>query len=214
MPLNLSKRRWRLRKTRFFSLLRHCQIGQHRQSTYDVPSKCLRVTSAAVQKQYYIFRACICSLNYPTCKARASCYTAIYGLFASIIFFHIIWYKAIFSGKKVAEHQMCVVIFFAAFPEICLNLRVIQRDIIINVHMSSSKAPVNETWILLTHFRKIIKYEMSWKSVQWNSSCSMRREEQTRRSQKSLFAILGTPLKTISSWYLTCAQRFWICNSF
>ena len=61
--------------------------------------------------------------------------------------------------------------------EAFLTLRRIQRDII-NVHRSSCTVPLflsdfNETWIFSRGFRKIFKYQISWKSVQWGPSCSI-----------------------------------------
>jgi len=52
-----------------------------------------------------------------------------------------------------------------------------ERDIIINVHRSSCRvflSDFNGTWIFVTEFRKTLKYEISWKSVQWEQSCSRR----------------------------------------
>jgi len=37
----------------------------------------------------------------------------------------------------------------------------------------------NETWIFLNFFRKILKYQISWNSIQWELSCSMRTDGRT-----------------------------------
>jgi len=39
----------------------------------------------------------------------------------------------------------------------------------------------NDCWIFSIHFRKILKYKISWKSVQWEPSCSKRTDGQTKR---------------------------------
>ena len=69
-----------------------------------------------------------------------------------------------------------------------------QRDIIINVHGISCKGPVIcHILNILEFFRQILKPQISisWKSIQWELSCSWR---WARRSSMSLSAILQTPL--------------------
>jgi hypothetical protein len=92
--------------------------------------------------KYYIF--CVCNLSYPACNARTPLYTVISGLSGSTTFFHIISYTARFSRKKkVTEHKMCVFWFsLQLLTETFLILRRIQRDIVTNIHRSSSKVPI------------------------------------------------------------------------
>ena len=76
----------------------------------------------------------------------------------------------------------------------------------------------NETWILSTDFRKTLKYQISWKSVQWEPICSMRTGRHTEM-KLSLFAILRTRLRTITMIYRQSVLRLLsslhlLCNDF
>jgi len=69
--------------------------------------------------------------------------------------------------------------------ETFLNLRRTERDMIKKYIGLNVKSPVflssfNYTWIL-TDFWQILKYQISWKSVQWVPSCSV----QTDRHEKA-----------------------------
>jgi len=43
----------------------------------------------------------------------------------------------------------------------------------------------NETRIFLSHFRQILKHQVSWKSVQWEPSYSMQTDGQTDRHDET-----------------------------
>jgi hypothetical protein len=78
-------------------------------------------------------------------------------------------------GKKCIEHKNGCFDLMTTF----LFFRKIQRHVIVTVHRSYVKYPLsladfNETSVLSTDFGKILKYNISWKSVQLEPSCSMR----------------------------------------
>jgi hypothetical protein len=133
--------------------------------------------------KYYILWVCVCSLSYPAYTAHAPYYIVICGLSGCTVFFHI-FHKLRDLRENVFEHKTCVLIFSTNLSKTLHILRRIQWHTIIHVHRSSCKVPLllsdfNDTWIFSTDFQSIVKYQISWKSVQWEPSCSMRTDRQT-----------------------------------
>jgi len=48
----------------------------------------------------------------------------------------------------------------------------------------------NETWIFATEFWKILKYQISWKFILWQTSCSMQMDRRSGRHDKGNSHIL------------------------
>ena len=94
-------------------------------------------------------------------------------------FFHIISQTVRFS-KRLFDYKMCVLISSTNFVGKNFSFQEEPREIWSK--MSSGlhvKYPLflvyfHETWISRVFFQKIPKYQISWKSVQWEPSCSMR----------------------------------------
>ena len=89
-------------------------------------------------------------------------------------------------GETNCEHKMYVLITSTNLSENILLVRKLQRDIIINVCRVPWRVPhffsdFHETWIFSADFRKLFKYQASWKSIRWGPSCSMRTDSQTDR---------------------------------
>jgi len=89
-----------------------------------------------------------------------------------------------FGGKKFSEHKMCVLNFLQILSQTFFLPRRTERNLITNVHSSLYKFPVILTRFYKSlnfskDFRKIIKYKISWKSVQLELSCFMETERQT-----------------------------------
>jgi hypothetical protein len=99
--------------------------------------------------------------------------------------------------QKFIEHKMCILIFCTTFVWKTSQSRWIQEDII-NVYRSSCKVPIilvtfNQTWMFSTDFWKILTYQVSWKSVKWEPSCSTWMAKQTHK-QTDMTKLLVTYL--------------------
>ena len=149
---------------------------------------------------------CVCSLSYPACNAHAPSCIAICGLSDSTIFFpHYLINGEIF-GKKFIEREMFVLILFTVFSETLPKLKRIQwhRAVhsIITVHRASWKlvvilVKIQRKLYLSKDFRKIPRYQIWWKSVQWVASCPTQTGRHMWGSKQSIAAILRKRLNRI-----------------
>jgi hypothetical protein len=114
---------------------------------------------------------------------------AICGLSDSgMLFPHYLINDTVFGEKKKFELKMFVLMFCTTF--VCKTVLIsIQRHITINVLMSWPKysllSEFSQSWIFSTDFRKILRYQISWKSVQWKLSCSMLADGQADRHDEA-----------------------------
>ena len=126
---------------------------------------------------YYILWVCVCVLKYPAWNSHAP-YCHLWPVRLYPICLHypandMIFDKTLLSIKYVLWFSLHIL------SEKFFILRT-ERDVIKSVYFSSCKWPViflfsvNQTWIFFKDFRKILKYQISWKSVQFEPSCSMR----------------------------------------
>ena len=120
---------------------------------------------------------CVCSLRYPACNAHAPyCHpwpAPLYNIFP-----HYLTNGAILGGwGGVTEHKMCVLIFSTTFiwdtsRSTKYWARYEQKSIL--VFMYKEPVILDGLWLnlnFLDNVRKILKYEISRKSVQLEPGC-------------------------------------------
>jgi hypothetical protein len=150
---------------------------------------------------------------------KCACAILLCGLSVSAYFFYIISYTGRFK-KNATEEKMCVLVFATYLSKTFLLLRRIEWDVIKNVYWSSCTvlyplflSDINETSVFWKYFRNAFKYQIAWKSVQWEPSCSMRTDGQTWRSKQSFFEIFRTRPKEpfLHKIYFHCKHRILSC---
>ena len=161
---------------------------QDRQCTYNVTLRRHRTTIVAAEKKWVLHNpiGCICSLSYPARNAHAPYDHVAWP--AVQHFFNIISQTLRFPPhpqKKITEHQMCVsstTFIWNTFRSKNIWARY-DRKCTIGLHVKYRLfvSDFNENWIFAADFRKILKYKISWISVQWEPSCSLWTDGQTWR---------------------------------
>jgi hypothetical protein len=149
--------------------------------------------------KYYIFQVYVCSLRDSAYYAHAP-YCHLWPIRLDNIFPH---YRINGTVSKTNWLNIKCVFWFSlhllseSFPILRWN----ERDMIINIYDLCVKYPLflldlHETWTFWTDFWKILRYQISWKSVQWEPS-SVRTDGQTDMTKLIVaFAILRKHLTT------------------
>jgi hypothetical protein len=88
-----------------------------------------------------------------------------------------------------------------------------------NLHRPSGKVPViffsdvNETWTFSKDFRKVLKHQVPWKSIQWEQSYWMRAGGRTHMTKQTVaFRYISSHVK-ISHHLQDIVHRTWLPNT-
>ena len=133
--------------------------------------------------KYCIFWVCVYSLCYPVRNAHAPCFH-LWPIQPYHIF-HVTLLTARFSEESFWA-QKGVLIFSTNFLWHLCHSKKDWARYYIPIQTSPCKVPVilsyfNQSWIISTDFRKLLKSKISWKYFQWEPRCSLPNDWRTYR---------------------------------
>ena len=125
--------------------------------------------------------------------------------------YHIFFSHCLTNSKLKKKELLNIECVFRLYLQI--YLRRIEQDIILNIYLSKYTLfmlEFNETGIFRKDFWKTLKNQISWKPVQWESSCSMRTDGHTVKQAKNWRTDM-TKLISIFSQFCERSQKWaWI----
>jgi hypothetical protein len=140
---------------------------------------------------------CMCSLSFPAFNAHSPyCHlwpAPLYNIFPHYLIKGTIFEKKSYWTTNIVRFPLQIL------SETVHILRRNGRYMFKDVYCSSCKvllfwSDFNEYWVLTRVFTKILKWRISWKSVQWESR-ACRQTNGYNETNSLIFAILRTPME-------------------
>jgi hypothetical protein len=136
----------------------------------------------------YIFRECVCSLKYPACNAHAP-FCDLWPARLYHIFPHYLIKGITFGQKKWWVIKYVLICFTTVVWNISHSernwVRCNHKRTCIHVFVCSSRyfCQILTKVDFFIHFRKLFKYQISWKSDELEPSSSMRTDRHTDKTK-------------------------------